>query len=51
MARALRQPETITLTAAAQHFTVWPTAISRLERGLSRDDDLAAVYRDWLTAA
>ncbi|WP_327340094.1 transposase [Streptomyces sp. NBC_01324] len=46
--RPLRQTKNITLTAVAQHFGVWPTTISRLERGLSRDDDLALTYRNWL---
>ncbi|WP_330347310.1 IS110 family transposase [Streptomyces sp. NBC_00582] len=46
--RPLRQAKNITLTAVAQHFGVWPTTISRLERGLSRDDDLAHAYRDWI---
>lgn len=49
--RPLRQSKNITLTAAAQHFGVWPTAISTLERGIRRDDDLAHAYRDWLQAA
>ncbi|MFJ8845243.1 IS110 family transposase [Streptomyces cyaneofuscatus] len=47
----LRRARNITLTAAAQHFGTWPTAISRLERGLSRNDDLSNAYRDWLQAA
>ena len=33
---------------AAAHFGIWPTDISRLERGLKRDDTLAANYRQWL---
>ncbi|MFJ9588057.1 IS110 family RNA-guided transposase [Streptomyces acidicola] len=49
--RPLRQAKNITLTAVAQHFGVWPTTISRLERGLSRDDDLAHAYRDWIQTA
>lgn len=49
--RPLRQAKNITHTAAAQHFGIWPTAISRLERGLSRNDDLSHAYRDWLHAA
>ncbi|MFF7994823.1 transposase [Kitasatospora xanthocidica] len=49
--RPLRQSKNITLTAVAQHFGVWPTTISTLERGIRRDDDLANAYRDWLTAA
>ena len=38
----------ITQAAAAQHFSVWPTAISRIERGISREHDLANRYRTWL---
>ncbi|MFI9563341.1 IS110 family RNA-guided transposase [Streptomyces rishiriensis] len=34
--RPLRQAKNITLTAVARHFGVWPTTISRLERGLSK---------------
>lgn len=49
--RPRRQAKSITLTAVAQHFGVWPTTISRLERGLSRDDSLAHAYRDWLPTA
>jgi hypothetical protein len=41
----------ITLTAAAQHFGVSPTVISRLERGLQREDTLATNYRQWFNAA
>ncbi|MFB1299634.1 transposase, partial [Mycobacterium sp. pW049] len=46
--RPARQARNITLTAVANHFGLWPTAISRLERGLTRDDTLAANYRHWL---
>ena len=49
--RPARQAKNITLTAAADHFGVWPNAISRLERGLKRDDTLANDYRTWLSAA
>lgn len=49
--RPARQHKNITLTAAAQHFGVWPTVISRLERGLQRDDALVVQYRQWLSAA
>ncbi|CAL9478811.1 transposase [Streptomyces sp. enrichment culture] len=49
--RPLRQAKNITLTAVVQHFRVWPTTISRLERGLTRDDDLAHAYRDWIQTA
>lgn len=49
--RSTRQAKNITLTAAANHFAVWPTAISRIERGLQRDDEFADTYRNWLKAA
>ncbi|MGB3012844.1 MAG: IS110 family transposase, partial [Mycobacterium sp.] len=45
--RPTRQHKNITLTAVAQHFGVWPTVISRLERGLQRDDTLVENYRQW----
>ena len=46
--RPARRATNITLTAVADHFGVWPNDISRLERGLKRDDTLAATYRQWL---
>lgn len=46
--RPARQARNITLTTVANHFGVWPTQISRLERGLTRDDTLATNYRNWL---
>lgn len=49
--RPLRQARHLTLVQAAGHFGVWPAVISQLERGTRRDDDLAANYRKWLTAA
>jgi hypothetical protein len=49
--RPARQAKNITLTAVANHFGVWPAAISTLERGLRRDDNLAQRYRTWLAAA
>jgi transposase len=49
--RPARQAKGITLTAAAQHFGVWPATISNLERGLRRDDELTDNYRAWLAAA
>lgn len=49
--RPARQAKHITLTAVADHFGVWPNDISRLERGLQRNDTLATNYRTWLTAA
>lgn len=49
--RPTRQAKNITLAAVADHFGVWPIDISRLERGLKRNDTLAASYRHWLSAA
>ena len=49
--RPSRQAKNITVTAAANHFGLWPTVISRIERGLQRDDTLADEYRTWLKAA
>ncbi|WP_280832915.1 IS110 family transposase [Mycolicibacterium frederiksbergense] len=49
--RPARQAKNITVTAAANHFGVWPTVISRIERGLQRDDTFAETYRIWLDAA
>jgi transposase len=49
--RSARQAKNITVTSAANHFGVWPTVISRIERGLQRDDAFADTYRNWLKAA
>jgi transposase len=49
--RPARQAKNITVTAAANHFGVWSTVISRIERGLQRDDTFAENYRDRLQAA
>lgn len=49
--RSTRHAKNLTLTAAANHFGVWPTVISRIERGLQRDDTFAETYRNWLKAA
>ena len=49
--RPARQAKNITITAAARQFGVWPAAISRIERGASRDDEFASTYREWLAAA
>ncbi|MGY2093601.1 IS110 family RNA-guided transposase [Nocardia gipuzkoensis] len=48
--RPTRQDRNITLTAAARHLGVWPGTLSRLERGQSRNDQLADTYREWLTS-
>lgn len=49
--RPARQAKNITVTAAANHFGLWPTVISRIERGLQRHDTFADTYRTWLKAA
>lgn len=49
--RPARQAKNITLAVVAEHFGVWPIDISRLERGLKRNDTLADTYRAWLQAA
>lgn len=49
--RPARQAKNITLTAAANHFGVWPAVISNIERGHRRDDAFADAYRSWLAAA
>ena len=49
--RPARQAKNITVTAAANHFGIWPTVISRIERGLQRDDAFADTYRSWLQTA
>jgi hypothetical protein len=41
----------ITLTTVVEHFGVWRAAISCIERGTRRDDNLADAYQDWLRAA
>ncbi|MFI6368547.1 hypothetical protein ACIBG0_38155 [Nocardia sp. NPDC050630] len=48
--RPTRQDRNITLTAAARHLGVWPGTLSRLERGQSRNDQLADTYREWLAS-
>ncbi|CAH0272177.1 hypothetical protein SRABI26_03694 [Arthrobacter sp. Bi26] len=46
--RALRKTKKITLQAAADNLQVWPTRLSRLERGLTRDDVFHQRYENWL---
>ena len=46
--RTLRLELHITLRDAAGHFNTWPATLSRIERGLSRDANLASHVRDWL---
>lgn len=49
--RPLRQAKNITITTAANHLGHWPITISRIERGLTRNDTLTETYRAWLLAA
>lgn len=49
--RPARQAKNITLTNAATAMGVWPARVGELELGRRRDDDFAARYREWLTAA
>ena len=44
-AGALRKTKKISLQAAADSLQVWPSALSRLERGLTRDDIFR--YQNW----
>ena len=46
--RALRTERTLTLTAVSSHFATSPISISRLERGLTHDTQLARNIRNWL---
>jgi transposase len=46
--RALRKTKNITLQAAADDLRVWPTTLSRLERGHTRDDTFYHRYENWL---
>ena len=46
--RALRKTKKITLQAAADNLYVWPSSLSRLEQGLTRDDAFHQRYENWL---
>lgn len=46
--RPFRQALGIPLQQVAAQFNVWMNKISRIERGLARDDDFAQAYREWL---
>ncbi len=49
--RVLRTRARLTLADAAEALSSWPIAISRLERGLSHDAELARRYQLWLQHA
>ncbi|MCA4135762.1 helix-turn-helix domain-containing protein, partial [Arthrobacter sp. M4] len=48
--RTLRTAKHLTLQKAADALDVWPTTLSRLERGLSHDNDLHKRYETWLNS-
>ncbi|MEQ9322675.1 MAG: transposase [Polyangiaceae bacterium] len=49
--RQRRQQQSLTLDDAARALNSWPIAISRLERGLTHNTDLATRYSHWLQHA
>lgn len=49
--RPLRQSKKLSLTSIANDFGVWPSKISMIERGKSRDDEFAVRYREFLLNA
>lgn len=46
--RTLRKTKNITLQTAADALHVWPSSLSRLERGHTRDDEFYQRYSAWL---
>ena len=46
--RQKRKSLGLTVNAVAGELNQWPSIISRLERGILRNDDLATSYRKWL---
>lgn len=46
--RAARNNAKISLATAASQLNTWPIRLSRLERGLHHDNDLATRYQTWL---
>jgi transposase len=46
--RTVRTAKRLTLQQAADALHVWPTALSRLERGLTHDNDFHKRYETWL---
>jgi transposase len=48
--RAARTAAGISLDTVSSELGTWPTKISRLERGLDHNSDLARRYEAWLTA-
>lgn len=48
--RTARAAKHLTLQQAADALHLWPTTLSRLERGLSHDNDIHRRYETWLNA-
>ena len=46
--RAQRVAAKISLQTAADHLNTWPIRLSRLERGLDHNNNLATRYQNWL---
>lgn len=46
--RPLRQSKKMSLRTVAEHFGTWEITISRLERGLARNDEFVEEYRKYL---
>jgi len=46
--RRRRTSAHISLQTVSDHLGVWPTKISRIERGLAHDDEFVATYQAWL---
>ena len=49
--RPLRLKAGLRLSDVAERFGCWPMKVSTIERGVSRDDEFAAAYREWLISA
>ncbi|WP_400160649.1 IS110 family transposase [Arthrobacter sp. BPSS-3] len=47
--RPLRKQLEITLQQAGEQLNQWPSNLSRIERGIARNDHVAQRYRQWLT--
>lgn len=47
--RTTRTSAHISLQTVSDDLGVWPTKISRIERGLAHDDEFVAIYQAWLS--
>ncbi len=46
--RTTRTSAHISLQTVSDDLSVWPTKISRIERGLDHDNEFVAIYQAWL---